>query len=89
MTIVRPALFALLLSATGHAQDFLSDELSSNPTLVLIEHNHSDSKDTVSDSESQCPGDQNWLFHCPRNGNRSGPARVPFTIRRTQQPAIG
>jgi hypothetical protein len=57
------ALFALLLSATVHAQDFLSSELSSERTIALIESKDFDSKESTSDSESQTQEHQNWLFH--------------------------
>jgi high affinity Mn2+ porin len=57
------ALFMLLWSATIHAQDFLSCELSSERTLALIEGNDSDSKESASDNQSQTPEHQNWLFH--------------------------
>ena len=53
----------LLASASLHAQDFLSGELSSNPTIALIERKESDSKGSASDNQSQLPAHQNWLFH--------------------------
>ena len=63
MKIVRMASFMLLLSATIHAQDFLSSELPSERTLALIERRDSDSKESASDNQSQMPEHQNWLFH--------------------------
>jgi hypothetical protein len=63
------ALFALLLSATVHAQDFLSSELSSERTIALIESKDFDSKESTSDSESQTQEHQNWLFHMQGHGD--------------------
>jgi hypothetical protein len=57
------ASFMLLLSATIHAQDFLSCELPSERTLALIERKDSDSKESASGNQSQTPEHQNWLFH--------------------------
>jgi high affinity Mn2+ porin len=61
--IARGASLVLLLSATVHAQDFLSGELSSDRTVALIERKDSDSKESASDNQSQIPEHQNWLFH--------------------------
>jgi high affinity Mn2+ porin len=61
--MVQVASLALLLSATVHAQDFLSGELSSERNIALIEREDSDSKESVSDNQSQTPEHQNWLFH--------------------------
>jgi high affinity Mn2+ porin len=57
------ASFVLLLSATIHAQDFLSCELPSERTLALIDGKDSDSKESSSENQSQTPEYQNWLFH--------------------------
>jgi high affinity Mn2+ porin len=57
------ASFMLLLSATIHAQDFLSCELPSERTLALIEGKDLDSKESASDNQSQTAEHQNWLFH--------------------------
>jgi high affinity Mn2+ porin len=61
--IGRGASLVLLLSATVHAQDFLSGEISSDRSLAPIERKDSDSKESASDNQSQIPEHQNWLFH--------------------------
>lgn len=63
MRIARLASFILVLSATAHAQDFVSDELLSSESIALIERSDSDSKESPSDNQSQSPEHQNWLFH--------------------------
>ena len=61
--IGRRILFIVILSATVQAQDFRSDELSSQQTIALIEGKDSDSKGYNSDDESRIPEHQVWLFH--------------------------
>ncbi|MBV9618438.1 MAG: carbohydrate porin [Verrucomicrobia bacterium] len=64
MSIGREILFVFVVSATVQAQEFRSDELSSQQTIALIEKKDSDSKDNASDDKSQEPPKyQNWLFH--------------------------